>query len=61
MTRPGGPANMAEDGDDFVDSGCARCGGSGVIVSCIDDTCRGAGECFHGDGEAACPDCDAAP
>lgn len=36
---------------------CSRCGGSGVILTCIDDLCRGAGECMHGDGEAPCPVC----
>lgn len=46
------------DDDGYVDAdGCQRCGGSGVIVVCIDDMCRGAGECIHGDGEAPCPDC----
>ena len=37
--------------------GCDRCGGTGVVVVCIDDMCRGAGECIHGDGEAMC-DCE---
>ena len=52
-----------DDRDDFEDydlydsDGCQRCGGSGVIVVCIDDMCHGAGECMHGDGEIACPDC----
>jgi hypothetical protein len=49
--------------DDFDDSGdlfavgCDRCGGEGFVVVCIDDMCRGIGECVHGDGEIACPDC----
>ena len=54
-----------EDEDDDVevgyfddDSGCSRCGGQGFIVVCIDDMCRGAGECMHGDGEIVCPDCE---
>ena len=42
---------------DDDDSGCERCGGHGFIVVCIDDLCRGAGECMHGDGEIDCPDC----
>ena len=46
-----------EDYDLYASDGCQRCGGSGVIVVCIDDICRGAGECMHGDGEIACPDC----
>jgi len=47
-----------DDDDDFEDyGGCNRCGGQGFIVICIDDMCRGAGECMHGDGEIICPDC----
>jgi hypothetical protein len=42
------------------DDGCQRCGGEGFIVVCIDDMCRGAGECMHGDGEIVCPDCKGA-
>lgn len=34
-------------------SDCPTCGGLGVV--CIDDMCRGAGECIHGDGD--CPTC----
>lgn len=46
--------------DEYADVGCGcnTCGGGGWIVICPDDLCRGAGECMHGDGEAACPDCD---
>lgn len=43
--------------DLYASDGCQRCGGEGFIVVCIDDMCRGAGECMHGDGEIACPDC----
>lgn len=39
------------------DPGCARCGGSGSIIICPDDMCRGVGECMHGDGEIPCPEC----
>lgn len=42
-------------GDD--DGYCQRCDNQGFIVICIDDMCRGAGECMHGDGEIVCPDC----
>jgi hypothetical protein len=42
----------------YDDGGCYNCGGSGWIVVCIDDMCRGAGECIHGDGEACCPVCN---
>lgn len=34
-------------------SECPTCNGIGVV--CIDDMCRGAGECIHGDGW--CPEC----
>jgi hypothetical protein len=47
-----------QDDDDFGSyDGCNTCGGEGFIVVCIDDMCRGAGECMHGDGEAPCPEC----
>jgi len=48
------------DDDDFDGSAgcCNTCGGAGYVVVCIDDMCRGAGECMHGDGEIPCPDCD---
>ena len=36
---------------------CHRCDGSGFVLTCIDDMCRGAGECMHGDGESICPEC----
>lgn len=36
---------------------CYRCNGSGEIVTCIDDMCRGADECMHGDGMSVCPEC----
>jgi len=52
---------MPSDDDDFDfddNSGCYRCGGARGIVTCIDDLCRGAGYCFHGDGEAPCPVCN---
>lgn len=39
------------------DSYCYRCDNRGFIIVCIDDLCRGAGECIHGDGEMVCPDC----
>jgi len=41
----------------FWDGGCNTCMGEGFIVVCIDDMCRGCGECMHGDGEIPCPDC----
>ena len=32
-----------------------RCDGSGIIITCPDDLCRGAGHCIHGDGMKLCP------
>jgi hypothetical protein len=48
-----------DDNDDYYlgTGGCNTCNGEGFIVVCIDDMCRGAGECMHGDGEIPCPDC----
>lgn len=45
-----------EDDDD--EGLCQRCGGEGLIVTCVDDLCHGAGECIHGDGMSSCPACD---
>ncbi len=36
---------------------CWACLGDGERVICIDDLCRGAGECMHGDGMAPCDEC----
>jgi hypothetical protein len=36
---------------------CNTCNGEGFIVTCVDDMCRGCGECMHGDGESVCPEC----
>jgi hypothetical protein len=49
--------------DDYFDTEdvyCQRCDNKGSIIVCIDDMCRGAGECMHGDGEIICPDCKGA-
>jgi hypothetical protein len=45
------------DGDLFEDDDvrCNGCDGGGTKVTCIDDMCRGVGECIHGDGEEDCP------
>lgn len=40
---------------------CYNCGGSGYIITCIDDLCRAADECMHGDGEEPCPICHGEP
>ena len=42
---------------DDEDPYCHRCDNKGTIIVCVDDLCRGAGECMHGDGEIVCPDC----
>jgi hypothetical protein len=47
-----------DDWDDPDDGYCYRCDNHGVIIVCVDDLCRGAGECMHGDGEMICPDCN---
>lgn len=62
--------HMSEHDPDYADDGdypyddeepyCYRCDNQGFIVVCIDDLCRGAGECMHGDGMAVCPDCKGA-
>ncbi len=39
---------------------CNRCAGSeieGMVLTCLDDICRGLGHCIHGDGWDVCPDC----
>lgn len=36
---------------------CWKCGGRGIVITCIDDLCHGAGECMHGDGEETCDAC----
>ncbi len=48
-----------DDGYPFDDEEpyCYRCDNKGTIIVCIDDMCRGAGECMHGDGEIICPYC----
>lgn len=52
-----------DDGDPFFrddrdDDYCDLCDGSGVLMACIDDICVGRGECFHGDGDIICPNCE---
>lgn len=52
----GDPIN--DDYDDYDDEPyCYRCDGTGFIMICPDDLCRGSGECIHGDGEVVCPVC----
>ena len=48
-----------DEAEDYGDEGgyCYRCDNKGTIIVCVDDMCRGAGECMHGDGEIICPDC----
>lgn len=55
------PEHLDEEPEDDFDEtapyACPRCDGSGELLVCIDDMCRGAGECMHGDGMIACPAC----
>lgn len=44
--------------DDGESDWCYECGNEGVIITCCDDLCVGAGSCMHGDGEIPCPECD---
>lgn len=44
------------ESDPFEDV-CNTCDGTGWVVTCFDDICVGLGECIHGDGEEACPEC----
>lgn len=56
-----------DDEDQFIDergdedfhepATCWNCGGEGFVITCCDDLCHGAGECFHGDGHAMCREC----
>ena len=39
---------------------CPKCDGDGWVVICIDDICRGRGDCMHGDGNRVCPVCEGA-
>lgn len=59
-----GPADSEEvldwgddDWDDWYDDDdgtCDRCDGEGEIMVCIDDLCRGAGECAFGGRGKGC-------
>ena len=33
---------------------CHLCDADGMVVTCVDDVCRGVGFCIHGDGMAIC-------
>ncbi len=47
-----------EEMDDWCDIlTCSTCSGKGIVLVCVDDVCRGRGECIHGDGMGFCPDC----
>lgn len=54
-----GPLSLTRQllSSDPVEGECDACGGSGERLVCIDDLCRGAGECMHGDGWAECSAC----
>ena len=55
VTTPTAEMRCDCDGNGWVT--CPNCYGQGWTVTCIDDMCRGAGECMHGDGESACLYC----
>jgi hypothetical protein len=63
VTAPDAPLPAPTQQDEHCDcdgSGwlaCPDCFGQGWTVTCIDDMCRGAGECMHGDGETTCRYC----
>ena len=40
--------------DDEIPGECAACEGSGVVMTCIDDTCRALGECAYPPVTAGC-------
>ena len=40
---------------------CLNCGGTGRLVTCPDDMCRGLGYCVTGSGEIDCPECAKRP
>lgn len=54
-----GHARDPLDGDDYneCDPYCYECDDTGLVMTCCDDMCRGAGECIHGDGMKICPHC----
>lgn len=43
------------DFEDEADDACPKCDGTGFYVWCVDDMCRGVGECMH--GHDICPQC----
>jgi hypothetical protein len=57
LCEPGGCDYMDSLYDHDDDGCCPACGGEGIIITCCDDMCIGAGHCFHGDGEMLCPTC----
>ena len=45
-----------DDGDfDYYEDVECYCSGTGLVVVCIDDICRGNDWCIHGDGMEICP------
>jgi len=45
-----------DDDDGFFDddSGCVNCSGEGIVMCCVDDLCRGCGECINGINDESC-------
>ena len=52
-----GGAGIAMCWGDCETMQCPGCDGSGEILVCVNDMCRGQGWCMHGDGDQLCPDC----
>jgi len=49
--------NYCDDCDDWGSFACPHCDGTGMVMVCPDDLCRGAGECFHRGGMRVCGYC----
>ena len=49
---------MFDDGVRDEPVSCPNYCNDGIVITCCDDLCVGAGECMHGDGEMICPTCN---
>lgn len=59
MFDPGGEHGEKREQFGATEDGgyCARCGGGGSVVICVEEVCRIAGVCFHDGGTVTCPSC----
>jgi hypothetical protein len=48
---------VASDPETDAPEVCPQCGGSGLVLTCLDDLCIAQNACMHGDGEAMCEAC----